>query len=890
VFPALLTRRHRSALVAVGLSALTLTVSGLPAAAAPSKPHPRGFDILASTAHSSSAKSGQVSRFAAGDGDDGGDEGSGEIAEQADQWNEARSSPGIVAPGAYSAAWAQLQALPKTGGQWVDQTAIKYNSDDPRYRDINSNSSGGAGLVTGRITGLAADNSGDVYAGSADGGVWRSATGGGNWHPISDKLPAPSTGDLQLDSKGRLWFAAGEANTNADSYVGSGVYVLADPKHGRFQPSGRVGGTELDGTTIKHLRFAGGTAWAATSHGVWTHSTSTLTGPWKLEFAPNPDYLPGGSLAGDPNAPYKNIANDVAIDPHNPSKVILAIGWRSGDTYNGFYTKQGGTWQKTVLAGDIASDAANVGTVTFASSADGSKYYAIEQSPTQLNTNPDSGLQGIYVSNSGSPSGPWTMVADYHKLAASGSALTDPGYMPGIQSWYNQFLQVDPNDPKHVYLGLEEVFESKDAGATWTTPGPYWNFPFACWSIDPSKQTGDCHQTVHADQHAVAIGAKDGKPYVVVGDDGGTYRRPVAGKADASGHATDWTPLNDGTMDVLQYYSVGVGNDRQRHAYGPAISGGLQDNGQSILRPGDKVMGSNFGGDGGDTLVDPNDGCNIVSEYVYLAMSVTNNCAVNDGSWTTDPSKVSSRNIAPPDNDLGSAGARFTAPFAADAKDINTWVAGGTHVWVQHKGFAIASGADWTNVFDLGAGHVATGVAVSGGTAYVGWCGPCNNQGFTRGIAVGHTDGTGWHQLALPVDGTIPNRFVSGFDVDPTNPNHVLVAINGYSRHWTEGPGAGIGHVFESRDAGSTWTDISTNLPDIPANAVKFVIGGGVVLGTDLGVLYRGPGQTGWKILGRNLPTTTTLEFRTGPGGLRLYAATHGRGLQSYDLRQLLFG
>jgi hypothetical protein len=888
VFPALLTRKHRSALVVAGLSALALTVSGLPAAAAPSKAHPRGFDLLASAAHRRSATLGQVSRSAAADADDDDDEGSEEIAEQADQWNEARSSPGIVAPGAYSAAWAQLQALPKTGGQWVDQTAIKYNSDDPRYRDINSNSSGGAGLVTGRITGLAADNSGDVYAGSADGGVWRSITGGGNWQPISDKLPAPSTGDVQLDSNGRLWFAAGEANTNADSYVGSGVYVLADPKHGQFQPSSRVGGTELDGSTIKHLRFAGHTVWAATSHGVWTHSTSTLTGPWKLEFAPNPDYLPGGSLAGDPNAPYKNIANDIAVDPHNPSKVILAIGWRSGDTYNGFYTKQGGTWQKTTLAGDIASDAANVGTVTFAPSADGSKYYAIEESPTQLNTNPDSALQGIYVSSSGSPSGPWTMVADYHKLAASGSALTDPGYMPGIQSWYNQFLQVDPKNPKHVYLGLEEVFESKDAGATWTTPGPYWNFPFACWSIDPSKQTGDCHQTVHADQHAVAIGAKHGKPYIVVGDDGGTYRRPVAGKADASGHATDWTSLNDGTMDVLQYYSVGVGNDRQGHAYGPAVSGGLQDNGQSILRPGDKAMGSNFGGDGGDTLVDPNNGCNIVSEYVYLAMSVTNNCAVNDGSWTTDPSKVSSRDIAPPDNDLGSAGARFTAPFAADAKDINTWVAGGTHVWVQHKGFAIASGADWTNVFDLGTDHVATGVAVSGGTAYVGWCGPCNNQGFTRGIAVGHTDGTGWHQLALPVDGTIPNRFVSGFDVDPTNPNHVLVAINGYSRHWTEGPGAGVGHVFESRDAGSTWTDISTNLPDIPANAVKFVTGGGIVLGTDLGVLYRGRGHTGWNVLGRNLPTTTTMELRTGLGGLRLYAATHGRGIQSYDLRQLL--
>src|SRR5581483_9048090 len=110
-----------------------------------------------------------------------------------------------------------------------------------------------------------------------------------------------------------------------------------------FQPGNRVGGSELESTTIRALRFAGGTVYAATSRGVWSHSTSTLSGPWKLEFAPNPDYLPGGSLANDPNAPYKNIANDIAVDPRDPSKVILAIGWRSGDAYNGFYTKQGGT-------------------------------------------------------------------------------------------------------------------------------------------------------------------------------------------------------------------------------------------------------------------------------------------------------------------------------------------------------------------------------------------------------------------------------------------------------------------------------------------------------------------------------------------------------------------
>ncbi|MFC4108992.1 glycosyl hydrolase [Micromonospora zhanjiangensis] len=860
-------------MLALGLSA------GPGLAAAPGGPRPHPVGDLARTAHRHATATTQNRSLAPGEEE----EGPNDIMEQADQFAEARTSPGIVAPGAYSAAWAQAQALPRTGGRWTDETALPYDSDDPRYRDIDSNSSGGAGRVTGRITGLAADNAGYVYGGSANGGVFRSRTGGGNWQPISERLPASSTGDLRLDGKGRLWYATGEANTSATSFVGVGVYVLADPRHGQFTPADRVGGTELESTTIRKLRFAGTTVWAATSRGVWSHSTSNLAGPWKLEFAPNPDFLPGGSRAKDPNAPYKNIANDVAVDPKDPSRVILAIGWRSGDAYNGFYTKRGGSWQRITLAGDIASDPDNVGMVTMAGSADGSKYYAVEQSPEQLNTNPDSALQGLYVSDSGSPFGPWRLVADYHALAASGSALTGAGYMPGVQAWYNQFLQVDPADPRHAWVGLEEVYETTDAGAHWTTPGPYWNFEFPCWSIDPAKQTGDCHPTTHSDQHSVAVGSRDGRAYLVVGNDGGGYRRPVRGRADADGHATDWTSLNDGTMDVLQYYSVGVGLDR---GLGVAVSGGLQDNGQSIKRPGDRVMGSNFGGDGGDTIVDPTKGCDIAEEYVYLDIWVTNNCAVNNGSWTTDKSKATSRDVAPPDAETGAA--RFIAPFTFDPKDKNTWVAGGQHVWVQHRGWAIRSGDDWTDAFDLGEGHTATAVAVSGGTAYVGWCGPCNNQGFTRGIAVGKTDGTGWHQLTLPIDGTIPNRYVSGFDVDPANPNHVYVAINGFSRKWTEGPGAGIGHVFESRDAGASWADISANLPDIPANAVKLVLGGGLVVGTDLGVYYRAPGRPGWSVLGGNLPTTTTMQLKTGPFGLRLYAATHGHGIWSYDLPQLL--
>lgn len=870
--------RQRKLLIS---SVALVTVVGLipsGAAAAPGgQPRPEPYQRHVQAAQQRAAlHAGFSSRSAKADEDEGEDP--EEIAEQAEQYAEARSAPGIVAPGAYTAAWQQLRSLKSTGGTWQQVTDRPYNSDDPRYRDVNSNSSGGAGFVTGRVTGLAADDHGFVYAGAANGGVWRSRTGGGHWQPIAERVPSPSTGDLRLDRSGRLWWATGEGNTSATSFVGSGVYVLSHPRTGRFTTRDRVGGTELESTIIRKLRIFGDTAWVATNRGAFSHSIKKLSGPWKQEFVPNPDFLPGGAQAGDANAPYKNIVNDFAADPKDPSKVVIAAGWRSGDTYNGFYTRVGGVWQRTTLAGDIASDAANVGTATFAAAADGSRYYAIEESPTQLTTNPDSALQGIYVSASGSPFGPWTLSADYHKLAASGSALTDPGYMPGIQAWYNQFLQVDPTDANHVYLGLEEVFETTDGGANWTVPGPYWNFGFPCWSIDPGKQTGDCHQTVHADQHSVTIGSNHGRTYVVVGDDGGTFRRPVRGAADAAGHATDWTPLNDGSMDVLQYYSVGVGRDGK----GLAVSGGLQDNGQSILRPGDRAMGSNFGGDGGDTIVDPGNGCNIAEEYVYLDVWVTNNCAVNDGAWTTDRSKATSYEVAPPDNKTGEA--RFIAPLNQDPRDATVWVAGGRHVWLNTKGYAIRSGAEWTNLFDLGAGHTATAVSTSGGLVYAGWCGPCNNQGFTRGIAVGHTDGTGWHQLALP---DLPNRYVSGFDVDPANPNHVVVAINGFSRRWTEGPGAGIGHVFESTDAGEHWTDISGNLPDIPADAVKLVRGGGLVAATDNAVFYRPAHARSWLVLGRNLPTTATLELRTDPTGRTLYAATHGRGIWSYDVSKL---
>ena len=824
---------------------------------------------------------------------------------QAQEYASERTAPGIVAPGAYTAAFGQLQGLTTVGGAWSEVTAVPYDADDPVYRDYYSNSSGGSGLVTGRITALAADGSGHVYVGGANGGVWRSSQGGGNWSPIADNLPSLSSGDLELASDGALWYATGEANTGGTSYVGSGVYRLTNPTTGTFAQSDRVGGTELESTTINALRFDGhGRVWAATLRGVWWHADNTDAGAWTLAFAPNPDYMPGGPSASSGSAAYKNIVNDIAVDPRDANHVIAAAGWRSGDTYNGFYEShdRGQTWSKVNPGGAI--NPKDIGNVSFAWAADGSKLYVMNQSPILLNKptgTVNSYLDGIYVSGNGDIAGPYTKIAESTKLANSGSALKQSvggkGYGPGIQSWYNQFLIVDPSNANHVYAGLEEVYETTNGGSSWNTVGPYWNFYFSCWGPDavypPDGAPNRCPQTTHSDQHSAAVGTYNGHTYIYVGNDGGIYRRPLNGSVDANGNATDWQSLSDGTIDALQYYSVGVGNVVHGPAYEPAgngviVSGGLQDNGGSIYQIGGAKMSSNFGGDGGDVLVDPSNGCNILQEYVDLSLTVTQTCAnpVGHPNAFLDLSQSTSFKVGPPD-----VNARFIAPFTADTQNIDNWLAGGASVWFQNKGFAIRSGSEWQKVYSYASPlDVTTALAYDGQWAVAGWCGTtCNNSGFGRGLAVGHYDGTTWtwvdHTADLNTSG-VPNRYIAGATI--TDDGTLYIVMNGFSRRFTEGPGAGVGHVFTSTDHGTTWTSLdgtgANAFPDIPANSIKVLSNGALAVATDLGVVYRTPGAGGsWYRLGSGIPTTTAIYLTIGPDGY-LYAATHGRGIWRLDL------
>ncbi|TCO60435.1 WD40/YVTN/BNR-like repeat-containing protein [Actinocrispum wychmicini] len=787
------------------------------------------------------------------------DHDAGEIADRAEEFANQRIAPGTSVPAAaVSTALADGARLPVAGGQWQEVTGQPYQSEPAGYTDpVESNAGAGWGLVAGRITALAPDSR-VIYAGTADGGVWRTFDNGGHWWPAWGGLGSQSVGAVLVDRAHRVWVGTGEANTSSDSYAGQGVYV--SDTFGTFYR--KVGGDEIDGSQIFRLTRAGdGTIFAATTHGLWRHSPSTY-GPWQQVFAPDPNPT---------RSPYRtNFTTDVQV---RGQTVLTTIGWRGGTapddlSYNGLYVSNAGgapgSFSLVHPTGDL--NAGDIGRTTLSWTGDGKQLWAIVQSPTLQASGGDTVLQGVFVSANGDPAGPWRKVGDSDSLDHSGSALLyQDGFHVGVQAWYNQAITVDPANPNHVYVSLEEVFETTDGGRTFQAAGPYWNLRLPC--------NPNCPQTTHPDQHALAVV----NGHVWIGSDGGVWHRPLGHQGYG-----DWTNTN-ATLHNLQYYGAGTGSlPGGRTAYW----GGLQDNGTSVLLGRNaSTMIQPAGGDGGQVLVDPRNGNNSVGEYVNLAMYVT-----TDGGHTF-------RTISPvcggnPDDPGTMPGcdptARFIAPFTADVTDPNHWVAGGEFVWDDHAAWTTrchSDGCDWKNVHDLGKGsngapRLATALTVNGSTTYAGWVAGGGNPGpaFASGIDTNY--GGTWHTVTAP---NLPQRFLASLRVDPHDAGHVYAVYSGYSRHWI--PGGGVGHVFESRDGGAHWTDISGNLPDTPGDDLVFTHGK-LVLATDTGMFVADADHAArWSRLGVGLPGSVVNGLALSPNGNAVVAATHGRGLWQLSVR-----
>jgi hypothetical protein len=779
----------------------------------------------------------------------GGDDDAGDVAARAEYEAAIESAPSYRADARQlAAAQHRAQRLPASGHRWQALTDRPYLHDPaPGYGpELFSDYGVGYGLVTGRITGLAASGVA-VFASSADGGVWKSTDRGAHWKAFSNGLPRLATGAIETNpADGSVWVGLGEANQAFENLPGFGVYRLAKGAHHWV----RVGGSELMSRAVFHIHFIGRWAFAATDHGLYRHSRSSTSRRWHRVLHPDPN--PTHSLF------RTSPISDVVAVPGYAGKIVMAVQGDPGSgteptaLHNGFYVSHhwgaAGTFHKIRPRGDINAD--EIGRVTLSGTRSrGPLYAVVEDSKTQ-----DLEGEGVFVSRTGSPAGPWNLIADVAKLAKSGSALSpDPKqYHPGIQSWYNQYVKVDPAHPNHVYLGLEEIFETINGGRTWLAIAPY-NAP--CAGTKPYT----CPATVHPDQHAVTF--SHGQMYA--GSDGGVWRRSMGNH-----RARGWTNLN-ATIHTLQYYSADSGRVGSGRA---AVYGGLQDNAASLLRPNGSFV-DEFTGDGGDIVVNPHNAADVMNEYVYLDVTTSTDFGRHD----VEISPACGAFVSPPatcdQNPL------FIAPMERDPHQARHIVVGGQYVWQSYKGWntrCSAAGCDWKIAHDVGSPgptESTSAIGVDGPTIYAGWVGqldPHPGIPFTRGMST--NVGGHWHELSMK---GLPNRYITSLTVDPNNARHVYASFGGFFA--TVFPAGRFGHVWESTNGGKSWHNISGNLPNAPLH--KLVIWHHrLVVGGDVGTFVAGMHGGTWQRMGLGLPHATVWDLSVAPGGRYLIAATHGRG------------
>ena len=817
---------------------------------------------------------------------------------------------------------------------WTLRGPKVFRADDPtRSGDLTKL---GFHNLSGRVTSLSTTpkRPGLVWVGTAGGGVWRSTDQGHHWKPRFDRQGTLAIGSVAIDPKNpsRVYVGTGEPNTNADAYYGNGLYVTKD--NGKTWRHVHLPGV----LTVFHVEaakpspgFPDGRVFAATNNGLWlstNHGKSYRNVSLPTNAAHNGVYR---------DTPFGNFVTDVRVRPHHPATVVAVVGWRRGSATepdgkadsegNGFYasSKSGAVGSFTFVTQDpvtglgVPGNNANsstpssdpIGRTSLAYTADGKYLWAVVQDAGNMNNEvvvggplpaKNSVLNGVYVSTTGDPGKSWVPKANSQVFgSAPGSGLIIQQadlYGPGVQSWYDQWISIDPNDDNRVLVGLEEVYEAiadqytPTKNATWRTVSRYWNGCALLSAVDCSTIPGPAYagDTTHPDQHAVAfVPLQGGKSLLYTGSDGGVFSQTSHQSDGYNGYDNShWRYLNVGLATTQPYYAV-EGSDGTIYA-------GLQDNGEVKIEPGSTRGDEVYGGDGFDTAVVPHQSTSVYEEYTYGATRVSTDGGHN---WTT---------ITP--SDASSTTSQFATPFLLDPRNANHIVEVGRYI---DESVAGTNTSNWTTTYDLGpssvngqpgvagagVNNVATAVSVYGAKMYVPYCGLCDpiSQGsgkfsyFHTGLATNVKKGckptigssSCWHKAKIK---GLPNRYIQGVALDPRNPRTVYVALSGYLRRWYPN-GTSSGPVWVSHNAGRTFTNVSGNLPRVPGNSLV-LRNGRVFVGTDRGVFsarqkVAHPRHTHWTRIGRRLPNASVIDLRLNPQGSHLVAATHGRGVWTYN-------
>jgi photosystem II stability/assembly factor-like uncharacterized protein len=197
-------------------------------------------------------------------------------------------------------------------------------------------------------------------------------------------------------------------------------------------------------------------------------------------------------------------------------------------------------------------------------------------------------------------------------------------------------------------------------------------------------------------------------------------------------------------------------------------------------------------------------------------------------------------------------------------------------------------GVTWTAISpDLSGGHfLGTGALVNGTITTLAIAASDANT-----IYAGTDDGRVWVTRNRGASWTnisagLPLHWITRVTVDPVNAQKAYVTQSGFTQ---DEPSA---HVFRTTNAGATWSNISSNLPDAPVNdlVVDTVDPSRLYLGTDVGVYGTVNDGASWFPLGSGMPVQPVIDIVIHAASHTLVAFTHGRSAWKVDLSGLVVG
>lgn len=394
--------------------------------------------------------------------------------------------------------------------------------------------------------------------------------------------------------------------------------------------------------------------------------------------------------------------------------------------------------------------------------------------------------------------------------------------------WYFGNIRVHPDDEDELYILGQLLFRTQNGGASWQSVSG-----------------------MHVDHHAMDFSRTD-SDFILAGNDGGAYISENRG--------VTWTKFLN--LPITQFYNIEVDFTEPVNVFG-----GTQDNNTIRKTATTDNWFSVWGGDGFHVNVDPSD-----NDFAYAESQFGNLARSTDGGFSFS-SALNGINQSDRNN--------WNTPVILSPFNPEIVYYGSNRLYRSTN-----RAVNWTAISDDLTDGLHPSGSLSFGTLTAIAASYLNESTVYTGSDDGNVNvtfdgGATWENIS----NGLPDRYITSLAISPEDDQTVYVTLSGFTNlDYTP-------HVFKTIDGGQTWSDLSSNLPNIPVNDLIIIPNQGgelLVLATDMNVWYSEDDGSTWDILGNDLPPTIIRDLKYHAPTQTLYAGTFGRSIHQIDLSNLV--